>query len=260
MDKQYYRLMIPRSSPALSPVTDGLTLWIDGRDGIYDTSFQSVAQGLELNTFYVYDRTSETYRLYQISPYGYLYGRYNGSGIIEYVKRNNLIQIGGLEMMGNMPNVRTIEVTIALDKSVMSTATNRCMLLNDGTNYKGWAASSNGVFSPSTSINGGGGAPPYHHGVATTPLVDTAMHHYLVTIGDDLTRYLYKDGLLVSTSESTVPVFNSTTVISTFMTARDVPIGSVMARLASIRMYTDVLTADEIAQNYAYEQSTGRVL
>jgi hypothetical protein len=36
-------------------------------------------------------------------------------------------------------------------------------------------------------------------------------------------------------------------------------IGSVMVRLASIRMYTDVLTADEIAQNYNYELSTGRL-
>ena len=246
------RLLISKASaPSLSPVTDGLTLWIDGRDGIYDMSFQRVAQGTELNTFYVYDRTSETYRLYQILSYGNLYGRYNGSGIIEYVKRNSSTFLGGLEMIGNMPNVRTIEVTIALDKSVMSAATNRCMLLNDGTAYKGWAASSNGVFSPSTSID---------LGVATTPLVDTAMHHYLVTIGDDLTRYLYKDGLLVSTGGATVPVFNSTTVISTFATAGSAPIGSVMARLASIRMYTDVLTTNQIAQNYAFEQSTGRVL
>jgi hypothetical protein len=241
-------------APSVQPVTDNLSLWLDGSDGIFDTSYNRLETNAESNTFYLYDRASETYRLYQIiaTANRYLYGRHKGSGIIEYVKRNSSTSIGGLTMTGNIPNIRTIEVTIALDTSVMSGLTNRCRLLTDGTNKSGWAAGSGGVFAPSAFNN---------TGVATTPLVDTAMHHYLVTIGDDLTRYLYKDGLLVSTSTEgyRVPVFNTTTVISTFMTTGSAPIGSVMVRLASIRMYTDVLTADEIAQNYSYELSTGRL-
>ena len=97
-------------------------------------------------------------------------------------------------------------------------------------------------------------------GDASHTISGTSINHYVVTLGDDLIKRLYVNGVLVSMSTTTYNVFTGTQIILTIASASATPIGTVIERLASLRMYTSCLTADEIAQNYASEQSTGRVL
>jgi hypothetical protein len=240
------RLLISKASaPSLPPVTDGLTLCIDGRDGIYDVTFQRVAKGLESNLFYVYDRATLSYRLF--TPYGYpdLGGRDNGSGVIEFVKGNTDADYGGLQITGNMPNIRSVEFALGVDTAnINNSPLHNAFLISDSTVYC-WIRGGDGILFA---------------GDASHTISDTSINHYVVTLGDDLVKRLYVNGVLVSMSTTTYNVFTETQTILTIASANATPVGTVIEQLKSLRMYTSCLTADEIAQNYAYEQSTGRVL
>lgn len=229
----------------VQPVADGMVLWIDGRDGLYSTTdYSKLALGTEVNTAYLYDRVTSGYYLQDKTVTANLKCRADSDGMLTYVSRYKYG--GGEAVTGAISNIRTIEFVGSLDTVV--TMGQNYMLAN-GSVYLFASKSDAWRF-------------PYYDGTnRLSQVIDSGVIHQIVgVIGDDGKARLYVDGLLIATSTyAGFTAFAATDKLLGFATNNNMT-NQIAARVASLRAYTIALTAEQVAQNYAYEQSTGRVL
>jgi hypothetical protein len=235
------------AAPSLSPITDNLSLWIDGRDGLYSTTdYSKLALGTEVNTAYLYDRVTSGYYLQDKTISAFLKCRADSDGILTYISRYNLG--GGQAVTGAISNIRTIEFVGSLDTVVTMAISGRNYMLANGSVYLFGRQGFSWRFPEYDVIN------------RLSREIDSGVIHQIVgVIGDDGKARLYIDGLLIATSTfSGFTAFAATDKLLGFSTNNNVS-DQIAARVASLRAYTIALTAEQVAQNYAYEQSTGRL-
>lgn len=230
------RLLISKASaPALSPVTDGLTLWIDGRDGIYDSAFQRVTQGAELQALgYYYDRVTQTYlpQYTGSTPYG-IASVDSGDGNIMYIPRTSASLVIFTPFSGLTP--QTIVVV--------------------GTAYVGRTTSS------FLSTNDYGNAFMRLTTTGNIRVNNEAIQQYTALSGISSVYAAGGGNLYINGSQSVETGTFSTTPKRAFtvgcLTGQS---GNTVLKLGALYFYDRVLTAAEHAQIYAYEKSIGRVL
>jgi hypothetical protein len=237
---------------SLSPVTDGLTFWLDGRDGIYNISTYERITSADAVASLVKNRVDNTYYQHysNITASSALVCRDNGDGFLTYIQRSTA-NAAEHRIAGNAANVRTVEAVFWYSTNYLT--------LND------WL-----YFLRSGSLQFIGNRwnvlrAPYPYNGNAAEISYTAYDRTLIqlTATVDASGYtrLYVNGVLIDTSTETylgdLPFASTATLFRTYSKAAS---GSPVAtKLGALRLYNVALTADDIAANYNYERSIGRM-
>jgi hypothetical protein len=227
-----------------SPVA-GYTLWLDGRDGIFDESYNHLTDGTAAQTCYLYDRATNGYYLQQLADTGGLHCSAQ-NGVFNYVSGTNALG-GNQKIAGNIANVKTLEVTFAMNHLISYGTSGRNLFLASGAE-RFFYRRSGYWYARSTET-----------GCAGVSLADiTTINHYIVTLDGAGIARIYKNGELVSTSTSTHSALETTDTILRLQANPRVS-GQTVAQIASMRTYETSFGQTEVTQNYNYELSTGRL-
>ena len=229
------RLLISKASaPALSPVTDGLTLWIDGRDGIYDSNFQRIAQGIELQALgYYYDRVTQTYLpQYTQSTYG-IASIDSGDGNIMYISRTSAAAVIYTPFSGSTP-----QTIVVVGTAYVRRTTSSFLSTNDYGN----------AFMRLTTTG-------------NIHVNNEAIQQYTALSGISSVYAAGGGNLYINGSQSVeTGTFSRTPKRAFSVGCLEGKSGKTVFKLGALYFYNRVLSASEHAQIYAYEKSIGRVL
>jgi hypothetical protein len=237
------RLLTSATTPSPSPVA-GYTLWLDGRDGIFDTSYNRLTDGTAAQTCYLYDRATNGYFLQQRFEAGGLFCSAQ-NGIFNYVSANQYMS--DQKIVGNIANVKTLDITFMQNVEISSGTEGYNLFLASGTDrffYRG----SRSWYARSAAA-----------GYARVVLAGvTTINHYVVTLDDSGIARIYKNGELVATSTSTYSALETTDTILKLYANAGLS-GQTVTQIASVRTYETSFGQTEVTQNYNYELSTGRL-
>lgn len=213
----------------LQPVTDGLLFWLDGRDELYGDSAYSGESPTLYKTAHMFERVNgirvnfkDSNNLGVRSDSPFVQIKYKTGGTYDGIYFRFATAISGV-----------VTVEFVLNKPT-STNVNEGVVSTAGSIFYPHAKGYNCAELKGTSAITG---KPVH-------IVCTRVLPYTATI--------FQNGVVASTTRG------AQTSVETFTTSFQ----SVMAEhtLGCLRLYNRALSADEIAQNLAYEVSIGRVV
>lgn len=249
--------LLTRKSGGLSPVTDGLVLWIDSQDGLFNSDGSSIPDGttkaVYLDDVCFLNRANGT--LIRINDIGVSQHGYRTcdiscsknhyfSFLVSSVPSGSSGFVIGFEANDITDTVLTSEVLISASTRIAYSQVSVGNLAVDLSNTN--------IALPSNQNAG-----IYKLQVSNSSLYDAFPIQITANAyGDGIKKALYRNGTLVKSNDLDLPTgsyFVPKFQISGSLTyCRE-------SDIASMRMYNRALTANEVAQNYQYELSTGRL-
>ena len=216
----------------LSPVTDGLLFWLDGRDDLIGVEEYGSYTPPAWATSYMFDRVNNArIDFSRLQSSGGMQKDITGLYIYLFAPSGNGNQKA---VITEISGVKTIEVMFGRAK----TGYNLC---------GGKVDASSRVFFPFYSSSTGA---KLDTGV---PIYNAPVHLVFTGNSTNGKPVIYQNGVVASVTGSAAVAVQSFSVTSLFELAFGTSIGS-------IRLYNRTLTADEVQQNIAYEESIGRTI
>ncbi|MCL2508857.1 MAG: LamG domain-containing protein [Oscillospiraceae bacterium] len=219
----------------VSPVTDGLVLWIDGRDSFIGTTAQPGGAG-RFSAGSLKNRIGGTLCPFNISGSSGMYMVSLGDGFLTLASSyaNRIMLCSCPQLTG----VKTVEINVLLQN------------INDGTVFGSLVEKYGSAFGSPAGQNDGASTASF----PVANVNDGVGKSIVGTVTPSGTE-IYVNGVKGASGSIAVQPVNVTEIF----TVKNAVNSGTVCKIASIRIYDRLLTQEEIIRNYGSGKATGRI-